>query len=459
MIKMTLAELAEILGVKCSNPELNFQGLSKDNRKDTGGTLYVAIVGENFDGHDFADDAFKNGAVAALVSRPLQSDVPQIIVPDTILALGTLTRHWRNQFTLPLIGVTGSNGKTTSKNMIASILTAACQGNSDEVLATQGNFNNAIGMPFTLTRLNKTHRYGVIEMGMSIPGEITYLTHIVQPKAAILTNAAEAHLQGLDDVAGVAREKGYIFAGLPADGTAVLNRDDAFYDYWLEQTPQHKHITFGLDNPADVTAVISPTHSTTHQEITLTTPAGTTTVNLPLLGKHMVRNALGATAAALAVGIDLASIKAGLENIKPEKGRITPHILKNGTRVIDDTYNANPFSTNAAIQTLATFAGKKILVLADMRELGPNAVALHELTGERAREAGIDYLFTYGDLTASTTKAFGENARHFTDRAQLIEALLPFMQKDTTVLVKGSRSMKMELVLAGIMPEVAVAAH
>jgi UDP-N-acetylmuramoyl-tripeptide--D-alanyl-D-alanine ligase len=459
MIKMTLAELATILGAECTNPDLTFNGLSKDNRRDTTGTLYVAIKGEQFDGHDFVKDAYQKGAVAALVSRPVDNNIPQVIVPDTLLAIGKLAKNWRNRFSLPLVGVTGSNGKTTSKNMIAAIMTAACKGNSAAVLATQGNFNNAIGLPFTLANLNEQQRYGVIEMGMNVPGEISYLADITSPQAALLTNAAEAHLQGVQDVAGVAREKGSIFAGLPANGVAVLNRDDNFYDYWRDLVSGHNIISFSLDQKADVTAVIQASPSATHQLITLQTPAGHIDVNLALLGRHNVRNALGAAAAACAIGIELSAIKAGLENTHPEQGRITPHLLSNGVRIIDDTYNANPFSTHAAINTLATFTGKKILVLADMRELGPQELALHKLTGERALAAGIDYLFTYGTLTAETTKAFGKNAMHFTDRGALVTALQPYLQSGTTVLVKGSRSMHMELIVAELLPDVAVTAH
>ncbi|MES2219303.1 MAG: UDP-N-acetylmuramoyl-tripeptide--D-alanyl-D-alanine ligase [Pseudomonadota bacterium] len=459
MIKMTLAELARILGTECSNPDVIFTGLSKDNRRDTLGTLYVALKGEQFDGHDFVKDACEKGAAAALVSRHIDDNIPQIIVPDTLLALGTLAKNWRNRFSLPLIGVTGSNGKTTSKNMIAAILTAACQGNNAKVLATQGNLNNTIGLPFTLVNLNEQHRYGVIEMGMNIPGEISYLTDITKPQAALITNAAEAHLKGVQDVAGVAREKGIIFSGLPATGTAVLNRDDAFYEYWRTLVTGHTIISFGLQPGADVSAVIHDTSSTTHQYITLQTPDGQVDINLALIGKHNIRNAVGAAAAAYAIGIDLAAIKTGLENTRPEQGRITPHLLSNGARVIDDTYNANPFSTHAAINTLATYSGKKILVLGDMRELGPEEIALHKLTGERALTAGIDYLFTLGNLTAETTKAFGKNAAHFTDRNQLIKALQPYLQDGTTVLVKGSRSMHMELIIAELLPDGAVTAH
>jgi UDP-N-acetylmuramoyl-tripeptide--D-alanyl-D-alanine ligase len=460
MIKMTLAESTRLLGLAPSTSTLTFTGLSKDNRRDTAGTLYVALKGEQFDGHDFVKDAIAKGAVAALVSQPMPAGIPHILVPDTLIALGTLAKEWRNRFSLPLIGVTGSNGKTTSKNMIAAILTAACKGNSAAVLATQGNLNNAIGLPFTLANLGDQHRYGVIEMGMNAPGEIDYLTTLTSPQAALVTNAAEAHLQGVQDVAGVAREKGRIFSGLSAEGVAILNHDDAFYNYWHNEVKNHSSISFGLQAGADVTATIHPTSpSTPHQHLTLNTPKGNVEINLPLIGLHNVRNALAATASALAIGIELSAIKAGLENIRPEQGRITPHMLSTGVRIIDDTYNANPFSTHAAINTLATFPGKKILVLADMRELGTDALALHKLTGERALAAGIDYVFTYGELSAAVSEAFGKNAQHFTDRAQLVSALQPYLQSGTTVLVKGSRSMRMELILAELLPDVAVTAH
>jgi UDP-N-acetylmuramoyl-tripeptide--D-alanyl-D-alanine ligase len=459
MIKMTLAEIAKILGVSCTHPDITFSGLCKDARNVKAGNLFVAIIGEQFDGNQFADEAFKNGARAALVSRKLDSDVPQIIVPDTIEALGKLMENWRDRFTLPLIGVTGSNGKTTTKNMIAAILQAASFDDASLVLATEGNLNNNIGVPFTLARLDAKQHYGVIEMGMNNAGEIAYLTKIVKPQVAVISNAAEAHLQGLKDIAGVARAKGEIFSGLPVDGVAVLNRDDAFFDYWHDLTSDQENVTFGLDNPADITAKILETDSTTHQSILLVTPVGSIDIQLPLLGKHNILNALAAAAATLAIQIDLSAIKKGLEGMHAAPGRLNVHLLDNGTRIIDDTYNANPFSTHAAIHTLAAFSGKKILVLGDMRELGPDELALHTLTGERARAAGINYLFTLGQLSIEATKGFGHGAQHFTDRDELIAALKPYLQTDTTILVKGSRSMKMELVVSQLVPEELLQAH
>lgn len=458
MITMTLSELATILGAECTTPEVTFTGICKDTRLIKPGNLYVAIIGEQFDGNSFADDAFQKGAVAALVSRRIDSAIPQIIVPDTIDALGKLSKNWRDRFTLPLIGVTGSNGKTTMKNMIAAILQAACHGDAASVLATEGNLNNNIGLPFTLARLNKNHRYGVIEMGMNNAGEIAYLTHITQPQVAVISNAAEAHLQGLKDVAGVAQAKGEIFQGLTKNGTAILNKDDPFFNYWHELVTGYHCLTFGLQNSADITATINTT-SATHQLITVTTPAGNIDINLPLLGQHNILNALAATAAALAIHIDLTAIKTGLESMHAAPGRLNIHLLPNGVRVIDDTYNANPFSTHAAINTLATFSGKKILVLGDMRELGPDEIALHELTGERAKAAGIDYVFSFGKLSAATTEKFGPQGQHFTDRDALVAALQPLLQSGNTILVKGSRSMKMELVVAKLVPEEQLQTH
>jgi UDP-N-acetylmuramoyl-tripeptide--D-alanyl-D-alanine ligase len=459
MITMNLAELTQILATDCTDPTVTFTGLSKDTRGKTAGTLYVAIEGERFDGHEFVQDAYEKGAAAALVNRALDCPIPQIVVADVITALGELTTNWRQRFNLPLIGVTGSNGKTTSKNMINAILIHAAGDNAADVLATEGNLNNNIGVPLTLARLNAQQKFGVVEIGMNNPGEIAYLTNLTKPQVAIVTNAAEGHLQGLQDVAGVAREKGQIFSALPDNGIAILNRDDKFFDYWRGIIGKHKYITFGLQSAADVTAVIVPGDSLTQQLITVQTPAGKIDINLPLIGRHNVMNALGAIAAALAIDIDLTIIKTALENMHAAPSRMNPHILSSGVRIIDDTYNANPFSTYAAIQALAAFPGKRILVLADMRELGQNAKELHALTGERARDAGLDFLFTFGELSAATSSAFGEHAKHFTDREQLITALQPYLQAGNTILVKGSRSMQMELVVAGLAPEVQSAAH
>ena len=459
MIKMTLSELAKILGVDSTQPDITFTGLCKDARAVKAGNLFVAIIGEQFDGNNFADEAFKNGARAAIVSRKIDSDIPQIVVPDTLEALGKLCKNWRDRFTLPLIGVTGSNGKTTMKNMIAAILQAACHDDPSLVLATEGNLNNNIGVPFTLARLNEKQRYGVVEMGMNNAGEITYLTNMVRPQVAVISNAAEAHLQGLKDVAGVAKAKGEIFLGLPKDGIAILNRDDAFFDYWCGLVADRAYLSFSLQHKADVTAEILEGTSTTHQFITVSTPVGGIYIKLPLLGKHNVMNALAAIAAAIAADIDPAAIKAGLEGMHAAPGRLNVHMLANHARVIDDTYNANPFSTHAAINTLATFDGTKILVLGDMRELGPDELELHLITGQRAKEADIDYLFTLGQLSAEATKGFGQNAKHFTDRDELVAALKPFVAANHTILVKGSRSMKMEQVVSQLVPEKLLQAH
>lgn len=447
MIQMSLSELAKQLNFAAPTQDATFTGISKDTRTIIPGNLYVAICGEQFDGHQFVEEAFKKGACAALVSRKLDLPIPQLIVNDTIEALGKIGKYWRDQLTIPFIGVTGSNGKTTLKNMIASILKAACHGNEAQVLATEGNLNNNIGVPLMLSRLSSEHRYAVIEMGMNHFGEIAYLTQLVRPSVAIVNNAAEAHLEGLKDVAGVARAKGEIFQGLEKNGTAILNRDDGHFSYWKGLVEQHKILTFGLDNPADITAKILE-----NQKISIQTPKGNIELQLPLLGKHNIMNALAATAATLAVGIDLHAIKTGLEKMHPAPGRMRLYVLENNVRIIDDTYNANPFSLQAAVNTLATFSGKKVLVLGDMKELGNDAIKLHATCGEKIRAAGIDYLFTFGQMSAATTEAFGQNAQHFTERESLLNALQPHLTQDVTVLIKGSRSMRMEKIVEGIIP-------
>jgi UDP-N-acetylmuramoyl-tripeptide--D-alanyl-D-alanine ligase len=454
---MTIAELATILSAETPGSDLTFTGISKDTRTIKPGNLYIAIIGESLDGHDYIQEAYQKGAVAALVSRQVDCPIPQILVKDTILALGQLGENWRNRFLIPLIGVTGSNGKTTLKNMIAAILTAACHGHAAEVLATEGNLNNTIGLPLMLTRLDTLHRYGVIEMGMNSFDEIAYLTKLTRPSIAVITNAAESHLQGVKDVAGVAKAKGEIFQGLEENGIAILNAQDKFYDYWIGLIGQRKHYSFGLQPSADIYVTFNSSINAAGQSITLHTPQGKMHVNLPLLGQHNALNAAAATAVGLAMHFDLSIIKKGLETVKPAYGRMNEIMLENGIRIIDDTYNANPFSAHAAINALANYTGTRILVLGDMRELGPDAIHLHALTGQRAREAGIDYVFTLGELTAATTEAFGpEKGQHFAARENLIAALKPYLLPGTTILVKGSRSMKMEKVVAELVPAYAL---
>lgn len=448
MIKMSLPELEKSLGVAPSSASsVTFHGVSTDTRTLISGNLFVALVGENVDGHDFIAKAEEKGANAILASRPVQSSLPTVIVPDTLAALGQLSANWRDRFQLPLIGVTGSNGKTTLKNMIASILRATSN-DPTAVLATIGNLNNQIGLPLTLLRLSEEHRFGVIEMGMNHFGEIDYLTKLTKPMVAIITNAAECHLEGLKDVAGVAKAKGEIFGGLPPNGIAILNHDDPFYEYWRNVIGDHRALTFGLKPGADVTIL-----SSDHQTITMNTPSGNIDVKLPLLGTHNQMNAMAATAATLALGIDIEIIKQGLEQVKAEPGRMRQYFLENELRIIDDSYNANPFSLKAAIQTLASLQGTKIMVLGDMKELGPAEKEYHRAAGEQISAAKIDYLFTLGDLSRETSEAFGDRAKHFTDIVPLLSALKPYLASQVNCLVKGSRSMKMEKIIEAIVPK------
>jgi len=446
MIRLTLAQTAEILEANTPHAGAQeFHGISIDTRSLQPGNLFVAIPGERVDGHDFIEAARQKGAAAALVTREVHSSLPQILVENVVPALGKLGAFWRNQFNIPFVAVTGSNGKTTLKNMIAAIMIADCEGDESEVLATIGTLNNHLGLPLTLTRLNEKHRYAVIEMGMNHFGEIDYLAHLTRPNVAVITNAASAHLEGLGDLAGVARAKAEIFHGLQTNGTAVLNRDDAFFNFWRGLVNQHPFLSFGFNKDADITATLHDADQS--QRMTLRTPRGNIAVNLPLLGQHNILNSLAATAAAIAIGIDLITIKKGLESVIPAPGRLQIHTLSNGVNIIDDTYNANPVSLQAAVEALSSFVGKKILVLGDMKELGTDAKSLHHSAGEKIRLAGIDHLFTYGELSANTATAFGEGAYHFSEQEKLVEALKPFLHNTTTILVKGSRSMKMEKVV------------
>jgi len=370
-------------------------------------------------------------------------DLPLIVVDDTRLALGKLAAFWRSQLKLKLVAVTGSNGKTTVKEMLAAILREAA--GEDGVLATQGNLNNDIGMPLTLLKLRAQHQYAVIEMGMNHPGEIAYLTNIARPDVAVINNAGAAHLAGLGSVEQVARAKGEIFSGLAADGVAVINADDAFAPLWKELAQGRNIVEFGLEHAAQVSATfqLAPLGS----ELKITTTAGEFAATLQVPGLHNVRNALAATAAASALGIATAKIAAGLHQFGGVKGRLQRKPGLHGATLIDDSYNANPASVKAAIAVLASMPGKKILVLGDMGELGPGACDLHRELGAAAKQAGVDILFAHGDLCREAAAEFGENAWFFERIEELLADLENLLAPDVTVLVKGSRFMQMERVI------------
>jgi len=447
---MRLSEAAAAVGGKVLGNDVDFRCVVSDSRAIQGGELFVALRGERFDGHDFVADCLRQGAAAAMVARQVADAGPQLLVADTRLALGQLAAYWRDRFSGPLAAVTGSNGKTTVKEMLAAVLRAAA-GDEAAVLATQGNLNNDIGLPLTLLKLHAAHRYAVLEMGMNHPGEIAYLTRIARPDVALINNAQPAHLQGLGSVEAVARAKGEIFEGLAADGVAVINADDAHAGLWRGLAGGRPILTFGLDHPAEVSAScrLRPDGS----DIALRTPAGEATLALPLPGLHNVRNALAATAAASALQVPLEAIVRGLSSFGGVRGRLQRKPGLRGALVIDDTYNANPASMRAAIDVLAACAGTRILVLGDMGELGEQAVQQHAEIGAAAKAAGIEALYCLGELSRGMAAAYGTGAQHFADAEELLEAVRPQLREGVAVLVKGSRFMHMERVVQGLVQD------
>ncbi|MBI5040158.1 MAG: UDP-N-acetylmuramoyl-tripeptide--D-alanyl-D-alanine ligase [Gammaproteobacteria bacterium] len=440
---MRLSEAADLLRAKHAGMDVSFAGVSTDTRTLAADNLFFALVGPRFDGHEYLDQAQARGAAAAAVSRPVTTQLPLLQVADTRLALGQLARHWRGRFTIPVVGVTGSNGKTTVKEMLASIL-----GRNGAVLATKGNLNNDIGVPLTLAQLGAEHRSAVIELGANHAGEIAYLTQLAQPTVGLVTNAGPAHLEGFGSLEGVARAKGELFAGLDAQATAVINADDRFAPLWRELAGARRVLSFGVQMDADVRATYTAlAHGT---ELRMQTPQGRVELLLSLPGRHNVLNALGATAAALAAGADLATIKDGLENLGGVSGRLQRKTRADGGLVLDDTYNANPASMRAAIDVLRELPGESWLVLGDMGELGDDAERLHAEIGEYARAAGLAGLFTLGTLSAQAGRAFGPKAQVFGELDALVAALRTQLHPDINLLVKGSRSAGMERVVVAL---------
>ncbi len=448
---MTVGELARVLAANAMPAEMHgdgragFSSVSTDSRTLSEGALFVALSGERFDGHNYAARAHENGAVAALVERRVDVDVPQLIVADSKRAFGVAAGTWRSRFPLPVIAVAGSNGKTTVTQMIASILGAAYGEKSR--LATHGNLNNDIGVPLMLWQLSKQHRAAVFELGMNHPGEIAYLAQLVQPTVALVNNAQREHQEFMQSVEATAYENGEALAALSDDGVAVFPADDPCAPIWRQLAGTRRVIDFALKAYAVVTATFQAQDDDV--QISMATPHGVIDVRLAAGGEHNVRNALAAAACAIAADIGAEAIGAGLNAWRPVAGRGLK-LKINGADVIDDTYNANPDSVRAAIDLLAAAPAPRVLVLGDMGEVGVRGAEFHREVGRYARERGIHALFAIGSLMHEAVQAFGAGATHFDNVEALISVLRPSLKAGTTVLIKGSRFMEMERVVQAL---------
>lgn len=452
---MNLREAAAWIGARATGDAV-FESVSTDSRALRPGQLFVALRGESFDGHEFVNAAAADGAVAAMVDSTWAAEHPQCVLPllvvaDTRLALGALAGAWRNRFTLPVIGVTGSNGKTTVKEMCASILRAQARADGlDEsvVLNTQGNFNNDIGLPLTLLSMTGAHRYAVIEMGMNRPGEIAYLSGLTRPTVAVVNNAQRAHLEGVGSLTEVAVEKGAIYGGLDLGGVAIVNADDPHAHYWREINANRKVLAFGLGADAQVTGKYDLHGMEARLDLSLDGQTASILLNVP--GLHNVRNALAAAAACHAAGVSMSAIVNGLQTYAGTKGRLKRVVGLQGCLLVDDTYNANPDSVRAAIDVLAATPGSRFLVLGDMGEIGGSSAQLHDEIGGYAKSMGVDQLFALGDMSAVAARNFGEGGHHFRTLDGLLKALRPLLSPEAVVLVKGSRFMRMERVVEAL---------
>ncbi|WP_245611693.1 UDP-N-acetylmuramoyl-tripeptide--D-alanyl-D-alanine ligase [Nevskia soli] len=456
-----LSDLARRIGGSLLGEDAAFARVVTDTRQLRPGDLFVALKGERFDGHDYVLRAASLGATGSLVSQAVSGAPSQVLAADTLGALQAYARSWRADFTLPVIGVTGSSGKTTTKQMLAAVCAAR-----GPVLSTEGNLNNHIGLPLTLLRLREGYRSAVIEMGASAGGEIALLADLARPDIGIVTQAGDAHLEGFGSREGVARGKGELFTALGGRGVAVINRDDAYFDLWRELAGGSTVLSFGLSPQANVRAENihgEPEHAPTASVFTLITPQGRARVELPLPGRHNVLNALSAAAAGLALGLDVAAIAAGLAEVRPVAGRLNWLGTPQGARLLDDSYNANPTSLRAALDLLAGLPGNRWLVLGDMRELGGDEAAIHEEAGRTARALGIDRLYTVGALAQHAAAGFGAQAYHFPTAEALIEALRDELAAadaaKVSLLVKGSRSSRMERVVAALTGTTVAEAH
>ena len=444
-MKGRLSEVAAATGGRLAGKDVEFQGVSIDSRTLGAGQIFVALRGERFDGHAFVAGARERGAAGALVEKAADSALPQVVVRDTQAALTALADAWRRRSGALVLGVGGSNGKTTTKELLAAILAGA-----GPTLATRGNLNNHIGVPLTLLRLDPAHRYAVVEMGANHPGEIAALAILAKPSIALVTNAGDEHLEGFGDLAGVAHAEGEMYAALEPRGIAVINADDPFCELWQTMSRGARIVRFGIEMPADVRAqaiqgrIESGAFATT---FTLSINGSQARVRLPLAGRHNVSNALGAAAAAHAAGVGMPEIVAGLERMRPVAGRLQLKPGPRGSWLIDDSYNANPSSVRAGIDVLCALPGEHWLVLGEMAELGGETVASHAGIGDYARRAGITRLFAMGTAARHAVDAFGGRGSWYEDAALLADSLAASLEAGVTALVKGSRVNRLERVV------------
>jgi len=446
MTPRRLSWIAQATGGRLVGADRAVDAIATDTRAlPDGAPLFVALKGGNFDGHDHVAAAVDGGCVAALVSREVQASIPQVVVADTERALGDFAAAVQRERTGKVLAITGSNGKTSVKALLLAILEQA-----GGAYANPGNRNNEIGLPLAVLDAPASARFTVYEMGAGKPGDIAYLTAIARPDVALVNNIAPAHLERMGSLLGVADTKAAIYDALPTNGVAVVNADDAFAPYFMARAQGRRIVRIGLEATADITARDIRGDADASRFL-LVTPRGEVAIDLAMPGRHNVRNALAAAAMALGAGASLEHVRDGLNGVKPVAGRLVAHRLRNGAVLVDDSYNANPGSLDAAIDTLASSGNEGWLVLGDMRELGADELALHAQAGARARAAGIARLYTLGTLSQAATDAFGDGARGFDSHAALADALLAGLHGGVRVLVKGSRGSAMDRIVKALL--------
>lgn len=450
MITTTLSWIAQQINGELLGQDCSVKDVSTDTRSIPEGALYLALSGKHFDGHDFVSQAEAAGAVGVVASKKVNTHLPVIRVDNTHKALGLLAAAVKREVAPKTVAITGSSGKTTVKEMTAAILKGC-----GKVLATAGNFNNDIGVPLTLLRLESDHEFAVMELGANHIGEIAYTTSLVKPDVATIVNAAASHLEGFGSLFGVATAKFEIYSGLGSEGVAIVNIDSQFADFWLGKLTHRKVLTFSPEqqHEADFTASAIEMGNDGCASFLLSCALGEQHIKLTLPGRHNVGNALLAAALATQVGATLNDVASGLAAMQPVKGRLNVKVISERVKLLDDSYNANVASVKAAIDTLASFTGIRVMVLGDMAELGEDAVMYHQQMGEHAKHVGIDFMYSLGTLSQHASAVFAHDNRHFTDIQPLVTAILTSLansESNITILVKGSRSSGMERVVAAL---------